>query len=230
VKDELLAQLLANGQGIIVEELSKIDAFKRSVRRLAGEFRDIALAIDDMEDPPLEVTVPERGLHRDRVLDYVGNLRELANSYNLRCGWIINGLHHIVRSTIDRELKAPITGWNARIDLEIDRLRLDIPVRSNTRKKDVRRVLDQKWKELESRHPELKWRRRMPTRFPLHVRWLCQRLFDGRTGANIEPIDPDDPNKDLSSDYIDVMIRRTARLLGITLPRGRPHKNTKEIS
>lgn len=226
-KEKLRAELLSLGQGIIVEELSKILSFRQGIEELAKLFPDIA-SVDDIEDFLNTAVIPAE-LNKGRpdtmyrMEEYIKSLDDLADCYNLRCGWIINGLHQIVRNIINREIETPISTIYMR--LGIDRFKLDIPVYADTRKEDIERLVDEEWGRIKSRHPELGLRQRKPNEFYRHVGWLCRRLFFGETGSTIETGLA--LNEEITSDYIDLIIRKTAKLLYIKLPRGRPCTSKK---
>lgn len=223
-KESLEAKLLGRGQAIIVEELSKIPSFRQRLQELAKQFQDM-VEIEEIEYP-LEVMILNQNLEDkpeviDRIEKYIDELSKLADFYNLRCNWIINGLHQIVRNLINPDIKTPIS--NIYIRFGIDRLKLDTLVYADTRKEDIQRLVDEEWERIKFRHPELRIREREPDEFDKHVRWLCQRLFFGKTGRNIDAgLTPDE---EITSDYIDSMVRKTAKLLYIKLPRGRLPEN-----
>lgn len=209
-------QLLGIGQGIIVEELRKIPEFRQRMVKLADRFPDMAL-VEGFEYP-LDIMIFYERIRQDdtelinRMLEYTAALEELAYSFNLRCDWIVTGLHYMLRNIINPNIKVEISNWGW--SMTIDRLKLDIPIDASTRKEDVQHIFDKEWERIKSNHPELQERARLPDNFDLHVRWLCQRLFFGKTGKTM------DDNYDL--DYINASIRKAAKRLFITLPRGRP--------
>lgn len=218
-KERVETELLCWGQAIIVEELSKIQAFKGRIKELSKQFPEMA-SVEDFEYP-LDIMIARGVLKKDdssaiqRMEEYVNSLHELAGSYNLRCNWIIEGLHHIIRNAINPDIKIPIENWYARLEFD----RLDIPVCPDTRKKEIQRVFNQEWRKMKSRHLELRMRYRIPKKFNEHVGWLCCRLLHNKPTGEIEP------EKGIAFNYIDLKIRSTAKILGITLLRGRPRKS-----
>lgn len=224
----LKAELLGRGQAIIIEELSKITSFKQSLQELVESFHGMA----DLEEIelPLDLMILSEKLENkpnviSRVKEYVDALSQLADIYQLNCDWIIDGLHQIVRNLVNPDIKTPIS--NMYMNFIIDRFQLDIPIFTDTRKEDVQRTVDAEWTKLKLRHSELRVKKRKPDEFDRNVRWLCQRLFFGKTGRNIYVGLA--TNEDISSDYINLMIYKTAKLLNIKLPRGRP-PNPNDIS
>ncbi len=222
-KERIEAELLGIGQNVIVEELSKLPKFRQRMQELARRYPDIA-SIKDFEYP-LDIMIANGTLKHDepdiieRVKVYTDTLREVADTFNLRCGWIIPGLHYMVVNIINPDIMAPISNYSMR--WKIDEILLRIPIYTDTTRDDIQPLLDKEWKRIKSRHPELQMRARIPESFEQHVKWLCDRLFRGGTGYTIDTERLFDP------DYINVSIRKAARVLGITLPRGRPPKVNK---
>jgi len=223
-KYEALAGSLTTAQGVIVEELKAIPEFRRKITDLAHEFRDMA---DKKFEYPIDLMIIYSEVDENdtvalgRLIDYVSQLRSLAEGYNLRCDWIIQGFHYMVKSIVYPEHLEPITNYY--LAWEIDRFRLDVPVLGTTRKEDILREVDKEWERLKREHPELRSRVRVPEKLEQHVRWLCLRLFYNKRADEIEP------EMGKTSDYISYKIRTTAKLLGIRLLRGRPPGSKNRI-
>lgn len=229
-KEQVKAELLTLGQAIIIKELRKIPKFKKSMHELAEQFPDMA-SVEDFKYP-LDIMIAEGSLKEDsspniqRMEEYVGCLHGLADSYNLRCGWIIEGFHHMIRHAIDPSIRTSISNWYIR--LMIDRLKIDVPICDDTRKEGVQDSFDKEWQRMKSKHPELQGRDRIPENFKRHVEWLCYRLFYGRTGKNIAKDGLENPKNTYTAEYIDSSISKAAKILGIKLSRGRPCKSKKK--
>lgn len=233
------AELRELGTAIILNELNEISCFRKSVRDLAKQFPDMAQVVY-MEYPPrsgllmfgedwhgMQTGRIDKDKPRvtaiSRIKEYATALHNLADCYKLRCDWIVNALHYLVREENDPNFKRlTLTAYAGK---EIDRI--VISIYPWTRYESCHYLLLKEWQRVKSAHSQLRQRHRLPDDFDLHVKWLCQRLFLGRTGKNMEERDPTNPNNDWTSDYIDDEIGRTAKLLGITLPRGRPPKSKK---
>lgn len=229
--------LRLHGELIILRQLTDNGLVKARLDKIAEEFPDM-FPVPIMKYPPfyeapgignkapefsIEKHLPD-GIDKNRVEEYSLALRKLADDYNLWCDWIIGRLHENVRGLIKPESRVLHIGVS--VSGSIDQL--NIPVFPETRQyEDIRRspLYKKEWQRLKSSHPELTQRQRMPDNFDLHVKWLCNRLFFGSTGRAMEARDPDNPETDWTSDYIDSMIRKTAKCLGIKLSRGRPPKS-----
>lgn len=122
--------------------------------------------------------------------------------------------------------------WVSTLEKRIAHLKLDLqlerPIYPQTRKSDVeewafqelRRLVRDEWKKIEAM-PRYRQRLRgiSSDQLPRDVEWLYLRVFRGHTGATM-PVA-------YTREAIDLMIRRTARILGIRLPRGRIPKAEK---
>jgi hypothetical protein len=221
-KQSIEAELLTQGAEIIIKELAKIKAFKQAVHNLADKFKDMA-ELEEI-DCPLDVMVSNGKISDrpgviNRMKEYVDEIDGLACNYNLRCDWIINGIHQLVRNEVNPNIKTPIENWYFR--KRINQINVPVNIYADTREKDVRDLIKKKWKEVKSKHPELRSRHRDD--FSRYVGWLCRRLFWGEAGKVIG-------NRDhFTAEFVDIKIYQTAKQLGITLPRGRPVKRKKHV-
>lgn len=103
------------------------------------------------------------------------------------------------------------------------RLKLDLPIYHYTTWGDVIAKVKQRWEELELNTKGK--RARQPENLELHVKWLCRHILLGHTSDKIETLYPD--SKHYEAESIDLSIRKTAKIVGLKLPRGRPAKSKK---
>jgi len=224
-------QLVSEGKRLIIKYLSADRFFQHKIDNLANKYPEM------VHMPTMEYPFPVKD-HADmvsniasidttRIEAYSYALHELADSVNLRCDWALNELHTLVRETIIKATSSSgeifhLTGWTTKV---IDHLVLDVPIYPETRKFDIDKIVAREWQRIKGNHPELKKRMKVPLYFDLQIKWLCRRLVNGHTGERIKRLFKDSEHYD--DEYIDLSIRRTARLLGIKLPIGRPPKPKK---
>jgi len=242
-------EVVDEGKRLVIEYLSEDRFFQSKIDKLANQYREMEhmpmmqypfpveehahdLAHIYLKSLPADTVSNIANIDTTRIEEYSYALHELALSVNLRCDWAVEELHNLIKATLISLRTAEPTKPSEHIlsstmwaSKTIDRLKLDIPIRPETRKVDIDKIVNKEWRRIRNKHPELQKRMKFPPKFELKIKWLCRRLVLGYTGEGIKRLFED--SKYYDDEYIDLSRRQTARLLGIKLPIGRPPKPKK---
>ncbi len=203
-------------------------------REAFARIKDIARQFPEMASMPsigysILKEIPD-GVDQVRVDEYTLELRKLADHYNLKCDWIINRLHYLIRQLINPSCNLYVVTWATR---EIDRFKLDVPIHPYTRKPDVQQAFRKEWQRIAA-NPEFRSRLKPPANFELAVEWLALRCIYGYTanrieqhGKTLQTIKHLYGGRNYLANDIVRATRKAAAWLDIKLPKGRPRKSRK---
>lgn len=175
---------------------------------------------------PPEYSIEEHvpvGIDKVRVEEYALELRQLADSYGLRCDWIIGRLHTQIRHMIDPNFR--VLNVTTLVTHVIDDFNAHVHISPETRKEDVLREVKKEWQRIRA-NPEFRQRIKPPLNFNLAVEFLGYHIIYKYTSEQIIRVFPEDSKNYLASD-IDREIKKAARLLDIKLTSKQPRKAKK---
>lgn len=232
LEDEIRCQ----AEKLFIRELlqdKRLD-LKRRIKELKREFPDIANEVGIIDIYYSGICGWQwKEIAPDRAKAYCKKLMSDIPRYlypDKGVDWLISRLHdEVMFAGLGNAPNIRI----GKLQKPIAPLKLDISLVMNvypqTRKSDiekriipiVKHCIKEKWKEIEEA-PQHRQRLRYiaPKQLKRDVKWLYLRIFHGYTGDTM-PIIRECGKRDYTPEGINKMIRRTAKILSIRLPRGR---------